>query len=168
MPALQPPGLSVALVMSDREIAACLRLRRAVFIDEQGVSEADEVDGQDGQCEHLLGTVDGGPVAAARLLPGDGYLKIQRVCVDKAWRGRGYGADLMAFAIEHVRTERHVASIQLGAQVEAVGFYAKLGFVARGEPYLDAGIMHRDMVLRLQPPERRASSKLRIRRPVEP
>jgi hypothetical protein len=30
------------------DIATCQRLRRVVFIDEQGVSQADEVDGLDG------------------------------------------------------------------------------------------------------------------------
>ena len=37
--------------------------------------------------------------------------------------------------------------LELGAQVHALGFYAALGFVPVGEDYVDAGILHRDMVL---------------------
>lgn len=49
-----------------RDIATCRALRRIVFIDEQGVSEADEVDNLDGQAIHLLATQDGQPLGSAR------------------------------------------------------------------------------------------------------
>jgi ElaA protein len=42
-----------------------------------------------------------------------------------------------------------VSRAKLGAQVHALGFYERLGFVAVGPVYLDAGIEHRDMVLGL-------------------
>ena len=37
-----------------QDIATCLELRRIVFIDEQGVPEADERDDLDAQAVHLL------------------------------------------------------------------------------------------------------------------
>ncbi len=43
-------------------IDACRALRRTVFIEEQGVSEADEIDDLDPVCLHLLATQDGQPI----------------------------------------------------------------------------------------------------------
>jgi predicted GNAT family N-acyltransferase len=51
-----------------RDIATCLALRRSVFIDEQGVSEADEIDDLDAVAVHLLAMLGGRPVGSARLL----------------------------------------------------------------------------------------------------
>ena len=42
-----------------RDIALCRRLRRVVFIEEQGVPEAEEVDDQDEAAIHLLATDEG-------------------------------------------------------------------------------------------------------------
>ena len=47
------------------DIATCRGLRRRVFIEEQGVSEADEVDDLDGEAIHLLAAVAGRPVSVA-------------------------------------------------------------------------------------------------------
>ena len=47
------------------DIAACRALRRRVFIEEQGVSEADEVDDLDGEAIHLLAVAAGRPVGTA-------------------------------------------------------------------------------------------------------
>ena len=44
---------------------------------------------------------------------------------------------------------RGFAQVRLGAQVQALGFYERLGFVAEGPVFDDAGIPHREMVLAL-------------------
>ena len=131
-----------------RDIAACRALRRAVFIEEQGVSEADEVDGRDGEAVHLLATRDGVAVGTARLLITGSKGKIGRVCVLPGARGTGLGAALIAAALESLR-KRGCATAVLGAQTHALGFYERLGFAAFGPEYLDAGIPHRDMELSL-------------------
>ena len=127
-----------------RDIAVCRALRRAVFIEEQGVSEADEVDGRDGEAVHLLATRDGVAVGTARLLITGSKGKIGRVCVLPGARGTGLGAALL----ESLR-KRGCATAVLGAQTHALGFYERLGFAAFGPEYLDAGIPHRDMELSL-------------------
>lgn len=132
-----------------RDIAACQALRHAVFILEQGVSFADEVDGRDAEALHLLATVDGVAVGTARILLGSGYGKIGRVCVLSSRRGLGLGAGLVRAAMARLRTEPGITEARLGAQTWALGFYEALGFTAYGPEYLDAGIPHRDMVCRL-------------------
>jgi ElaA protein len=134
-------------IIETRDIALCRQLRRVVFIDEQGVSEADELDDLDGVAVHLLAVLDGVPVGSARLLTVGSMGKIGRVCVLQSARGKGIGADLIRAAVARFRGVPGIAKVKLGAQVHALGFYAGLGFAPVGEEYLDAGIVHRDMVL---------------------
>lgn len=132
-----------------RDIATCRHLRRTVFIEEQGVSEADELDDKDDGAIHMLATVDGIPMGSARLLLSGDTGKIGRVCVLASARGTGLGAALMRAAVEELRRQPGLTRAKLGAQTHALGFYERLGFTAEGPVYDDAGIPHRDMVLAL-------------------
>ena len=141
----------MTLVISEtRNFALCRQLRRVVFIEEQGVPEADELDDQDEAAIHLLVLQDNVAVGSARLLIKGVQGKIGRVCVLAPARGAGIGAALIRAAVDRFRHMPGIVSVKLGAQTHALGFYAGLGFVAEGPEYLDAGILHRDMVLNLQ------------------
>ena len=131
------------------DYAPCIALRRAVFMDEQGISEAEEMDDLDDSAIHLLATVDGRPVGTARLLINGETGKIGRICVLKDQRGTGLGAKLVVAAMDHLRTIPSVTRAKLSAQDHAIGFYERLGFVAEGPFYDDAGIPHKDMVRQL-------------------
>jgi ElaA protein len=132
-----------------RDIATCRALRRTVFIEEQGVSEADEVDDRDDVAIHLLAFRNGSPVGTARLLVDGSTGKVGRVCVLREARGTGLGAALMRAAVAEFRAMPGLAKVKLGAQSHATGFYEALGFRVVGEPFMDAGIEHREMVLDL-------------------
>lgn len=113
---------------------------------EQGVPEELEWDGLDDEATHLL-AVDmvGQTIATARMLA-DGH--IGRVAVQKPWRGQGIGKRLMVRLIDLAR-EQGFRRVFLDAQVEAIAFYRKLGFIPVGEIFMDAGIPHRHMYLDL-------------------
>lgn len=128
-----------------RDIITCQHLRRVVFIEEQGVSEADEVDGLDGTAIHLLALDGDTPVGTARLLLKGGVGKIGRVCVLPQARGTGLGAALIRAALDVLRDQPGVTEAYLGSQSHATGFYEKLGFALEGDEFLDAGIPHRHM-----------------------
>jgi predicted GNAT family N-acyltransferase len=132
-----------------QDIAACHALRRVVFIEEQGVPEAEELDGRDAEAVHLLAWIDDKPVGSARLLVAGDTGKIGRVCVLKPQRGTGLGAAIIGTAIEEFRHMPGIKHVKLGAQIHALSFYEKLGFTAYGPEYDDAGIPHRDMMLDL-------------------
>jgi predicted GNAT family N-acyltransferase len=119
-------------------------VRRAVFIEEQHVPEALEWDDDDARSVHALAeSRDGLPVGTARLLP-DGH--IGRMAVLRPWRRRGVGAALLrALLVE--AASRGDTIVRLNAQVQAMGFYERFGFVAHGPLFDDAGIPHRGMVL---------------------
>ncbi len=141
----------MSLIISEtRDIALCRQLRRTVFIVEQGVAEADEVDDQDDAAIHLLAELDGTAVGSARLLVKADQGKIGRVCVLAPVRGAGIGAALIRAAVGRFQDMPEIATVKLGAQTHALGFYAALGFEGVGPEYLDAGILHRDMVLKLR------------------
>ena len=136
-------------IVETLDVALCRRLRRVVFIEEQGVSEADEIDDLDDVALHLLALVDGTAVGSARLLVQGEAGKIGRVCVLSQARGAGIGAALITAAVARFGEIEGVTKAKLGAQVHALGFYERLGFQAFGPVYDDAGIDHRDMVLAL-------------------
>ncbi|XQU09551.1 GNAT family N-acetyltransferase [Halomonas sp. LY9] len=120
-------------------------IRRVVFIDEQRVPQEEEWDGRDADCLHFLAMLNGKPVGTARLLP-DGH--IGRVAVLSSARGTGIGYQLMKATIEAARAAGHTHAA-LSAQLHALAFYERLGFVAHGDVFMDAGIPHREMVLAL-------------------
>ena len=137
--------MEILIAESETDKAACLRLRRAVFIEEQGVSEADELDGLDDVATHILAKCDGDTAGAARLTYRHPVAKIQRVCVSRHWRGRGVGAAIITFAVEVISRDEELSVVRLGAQTHALDFYRKLGFRETGPVYPDAGIPHQDM-----------------------
>jgi predicted GNAT family N-acyltransferase len=121
-------------------------VRRAVFIDEQGVPEALEWDEHDAVSTHWLATSDDGtPIGCARLLP-DGH--IGRMAVLPAWRGRGVGRALLAAVMSAAKARGHT-TLRLSAQTHAAAFYAQAGFVVVGDEYEEAGIPHVAMQMSL-------------------
>ncbi len=140
--------MTIQVSLTD-DIAACLALRRVVFIEEQEVPEHEEVDGLDDVALHLLAKDGDTPVGAARILLKGTVAKIGRVCVLKSHRGSGAGQALIRGALDVARAQDGVTHARLGAQLHALGFYERLGFTAYGPVYDDAGIDHKDMELAL-------------------
>lgn len=128
-----------------RDFEACRALRIAVFVQEQGISLAEEFDDTDATARHLLAELDGTPVGTARIFGVGGTGWIGRICVLPSGRGHGVGAALVTRAMTLLRADSEVRDIALGAQVHAIPFYEKLGFAVAGPIYDDAGIPHREM-----------------------
>ena len=85
-----------------------------------------------------------GPAAADRTGGDPSVGSLGRLAVSKAARGLGVGVALVR-AIEEAARERGLAAVDLHAQTHAPGFYERLGYVAYGAEFLDAGIGHRAM-----------------------
>jgi predicted GNAT family N-acyltransferase len=126
---------------------AAQAVRMAVFVEEQGISPELELDARDAGAVHAVAyDAQGIPVATGRLLP-DAH--IGRMAVLKDLRGRGVGATILR-ALMAMAAHRGDRELRLHAQHTAVDFYAREGFEAVGEEYLEAGIPHRTMVRRLE------------------
>jgi predicted GNAT family N-acyltransferase len=128
-----------------------MKIRMEVFVDEQQVPPHLEPDEYDADALHLLTIIPetGEAVATARIVDkGNGLAKIGRVAVRKAWRGRHIGDSQMRFALE-TATASGFTTAALDAQTYVIPFYERLGFVAEGPVFDDAGIPHRHMRRRL-------------------
>ncbi|NEW62088.1 GNAT family N-acetyltransferase [Granulicatella sp. zg-ZJ] len=122
-----------------------LIIRQDVFIKEQQVPEELEIDEYESLCHYVVLYKDDQPVATARLLPKTDVLaKVQRVAVVKTARGAHLGEKLM-LEVERYAKILGFRTLTLGAQVHAIPFYEKLGYVIDSDEYDDAGIMHKDM-----------------------
>ena len=143
------PDLTIRLIKGDDELDHCLMIRRRVFIEEQGVSEAEEMDDKEHLCGHLLALLGAEPIGTTRLNWLPGKLKVQRVAVLQEHRGTGAGLAMIKAAIDEAKSRSDIQKVVLDSQVSAIGFYEKLGFEATGPVFLDAGIDHRLMSLRL-------------------
>ena len=66
-------------------------------------------------------------------------------------RGHGYGALIMSKAIDLARLLfPHEQGIFIESQATKQGFYEKLGFIARSEPFMMEGLLHLNMWLDLK------------------
>jgi predicted GNAT family N-acyltransferase len=150
------PALRVRVerVTTPEQVAEARHVRMTVFVGEQGVPVEEEIDALDDDptTTHLLVRDANGPsLATGRLLtdPADpGMVHVGRVAVMAEARGTGVGALLMR-ALEDLALAEHAGPggavrVELSAQVQAIGFYERLGYQVAGLVYLDAGIEHRD------------------------
>ncbi|MET9495248.1 GNAT family N-acetyltransferase [Streptomyces sp. NPDC006552] len=147
------PGYAVRVAATDADRASCFAVRREVFVEEQGVPEDLEYDAYDAGAVHVLAVRedDGLPLGAGRLLTGEAAAAknggapdvgaLGRLAVLKVARGLGVGAALVA-AVEEAARGRGMTAVDLHAQTHALGFYERLGYVAYGPEFPDAGIPH--------------------------
>ena len=138
-----PVTVTVGDWATQREQATAIRM--AVFVREQQLPEADEIDTHDRLSLHALALVDGRAVGTARLLP-DARIGRMSVLVD--WRRSGVGGLLLERLVA-IAAARGDLIVELSAQVYVLAFYARHGFDAFGPVYDDAGIAHQSMRRRL-------------------
>ncbi|MER7828453.1 GNAT family N-acetyltransferase [Streptomyces sp. NPDC096097] len=146
--------VEVRVAVSEEDLTSCFAVRSEVFVVEQSVPESIEYDAYDADAVHVLAVdVDGVPLGTGRLLYGPVALgktgdltvgSLGRLAVAKAARGLGVGVALVR-AIEAEAARRGLTAVNLGAQTHALGFYERLGYVAYGPEFQDAGIPHRAM-----------------------
>jgi predicted GNAT family N-acyltransferase len=124
------------------EVEAAMELRVRVFVGEQGVDAEEEVDELDAQSLQIVGVDDTGVIGTCRLRElGAGEWKLERMVVEGRLRRLGVGARLLEGA-EHEARERGAREMVLHAQRRAEAFYASQGYVAEGDPFLEAEIEH--------------------------
>lgn len=126
------------------ELYGVLKLRSEIFVIEQQCIYQD-MDDKDQKGFHVLGTLNGKLIAYARILPaGVSYkeISIGRVVVDKNYRGKDCGKQLMKACI-HTCTQLFKApEIVISAQYYLLKFYRELGFIEEGEIYPEDDIPH--------------------------
>ena len=121
-------------------------IRIAVFCDEQGFQE--EFDELDQTAHHVVAyDEDGTPMGTCRYFPmsAPGKFLIGRIAVSRAYRKKGIGAALVLEAERQILQQHPSIIFHIGAQVQAMPFYAKLGYTPVGERYMDEHVEHQGM-----------------------
>jgi YbgC/YbaW family acyl-CoA thioester hydrolase len=123
------------------------QLRADIFNAEQAIPMVMEGDPTDELAVHALARNRLGlAVATGRLLQhGPGVGQIGRMAVNRVLRGTNVGRDVLR-ALMQAATLRGDHEVLVHARRSAEGFYARLGFVRRGEPFEEGGIVHVEMV----------------------
>jgi len=132
------------------ELDAIYRARQQVFAIEQACIYLD-ADGFDAASWHLAAwsPMHQEPLAYARVVhPGQKYAEpsIGRVITTAPARGTGLGRELVRRAIVQCNNAYPGQAIRISAQTRLERFYAELGFVAVGAPYIEDGIPHTEML----------------------
>ena len=132
------------------EVYDIIQLRTEVFIIEQNCIYQD-CDGKDQHGFHVQGRdTNGVLVSYCRLLPKgisyETYASIGRVITSEKIRERGFGKELMQYAIEKIKALYPNDKIKISAQCYAQVFYENLGFEKTGEIYLEDDIPHIAMI----------------------
>jgi len=145
-----PRMFRIELLSWESARSAAAPIRFTVFVEEQQVPPSIELDAHDATSLHALARNAAGEViGTGRLLPAEVHAgrrvgHIGRMAVLRGWRGRGAGGAILEALVDAARA-RGDTEAALSAQAHALAFYRVHEFVAEGEDYVEAGIMHRDM-----------------------
>ncbi|WP_435950975.1 GNAT family N-acetyltransferase [Psychrobacter sp. DM8] len=145
-----------------------LKARSQVFVVEQNCAYQD-MDEVDFDCLHLIAHKDEALIGYCRIIPPEFNTlstnlsvitssshaalntmpAIGRVLVLPQYRSSGLARQIMTDAIRYCRKKYGKKPIIISAQTYLLPFYESLGFIPEGERYLEDGIEHIKMVLRV-------------------
>ena len=137
--------VSLKVAESPEDRLRAFMVRWVVFCGEQGVRYDIEHDEFEDAAVHVLGEIDGEPVAAGRLRCLPDYAKLERIAVRAPWRGHGIGSEVTRLLLRLAR-EQGYSCCRMNAQAYLEEFYGRFGFRAVGEIFMEAGIEHVSMV----------------------
>ncbi|MEO0472961.1 MAG: GNAT family N-acetyltransferase [Bacteroidota bacterium] len=137
--------IKVTLAETDDAYNHVFNIRTTVFVEEESIDQEDEYDGFDHLSTHYLATFDGIPAGTARwrTMLVSKKVRLERLAVLPAFRGKGVGAALIRHVLAEVPKQHEIF---IHVQFPNLPFYEKYGFVPEGESFEEAGILHRKMV----------------------
>jgi predicted GNAT family N-acyltransferase len=121
-------------------------IREAVFIREQGVPAELEWDELDDSCRHALALSHQGDAIGCGRMLANGH--IGRIAVLPLWRKQKVGTAIMEALLDYARAHDY-KQVEVDAQTYIMPFYHSFGFVEKGDVFMDAGLPHTKMFLKL-------------------
>lgn len=135
--------------LSNTELYESLALRFNVFVIEQKCIYP-EFDKVDNHAHHMLLKNKNQVAGYLRMYKdNDGYARIGRIVLHKDYRGKNYGRHIINEAIKFISTSYSNKTIKINAQEPLMAFYESFGFIQICPVYLDCGIPHIDMELKI-------------------
>jgi predicted GNAT family N-acyltransferase len=137
----------VVVITQPEQMQEALRIREAVFVQEQNVPAEEEYDEYEATSRHFLALADGTPCGTARWRFTDKGVKLERFAVLKSFRGRQVGAALVQAVLDDIRATAGTENkrLYMHAQVTAMPLYARFGFQPVGELFEECNIQHYTM-----------------------
>ncbi len=122
------------------------QVRTEVFVHEQKIPVEMEWDEADQTALHAVAyNALGQAIGTARLIEQTPKTaKVGRMAVKRVLRGSNIGRDLLHVLMDSAKQRGH-QEVMLHAQRSAEGFYARAGFLVRGEPFEEVDIPHIEM-----------------------
>lgn len=136
--------MQVKTAKTQADFFQIVRIRAEVFIREQQVDSAIEMDTKDDDAIHCLATFNNEPAGCLRILPQENELIVGRVAVLKKYRRNSIGKAMMQY-VESLPIAKEKGKITVHAQLTARDFYLSCGFTQISDIYLEAGIQHVSM-----------------------
>ena len=125
-----------------KNLSKAFRIRQVVFVEEQMVDRDEEFDEYDKSSIHYLVLRDDKALGTARWRITENGIKLERFAVLKEERGIGVGDLLLK---EMIREIPIGYTAYMHAQVSALSFYEKNGFVKSGSMFSECDIDHYKM-----------------------
>ncbi len=133
--------------LETKELYEILKARTKVFIVNQNIVYQD-LDDLDQESLHCILKKDNKIVAYLRAFKKDDRtVKVGRVL--SLTHKIGLGKELMLKSIEAIKGKFGCNKIYISSQVQAKGFYEKFGFEVTSQEYMEEGIPHISMELKL-------------------
>lgn len=136
----------------------CWPLRHQVLRPHQTIEDCDYPNDQNPDSFHLGAFEDKALVAVGSFYKerqptvlGHFQWRLRGMAVLPDFRGKGVGQRLLRFALDELKA-KHADVLWCQARENAAGFYTKLGFITKGEPFMLEGIgahviMYKPMVV---------------------
>ena len=133
--------------LTTKELYEILKARAEIFVVEQNCVYQD-MDDKDYSSLHVFYEDNGRIVAYLRaFFKDEDTVQIGRVLTLK--HGIGLGGMILKDGLEQIREKMHSKQIYIEAQCYATGYYAREGFEICSDEFLEDGIPHVEMILRL-------------------
>lgn len=138
--------IEVKQAATEQDLKDTFAIREKVFVQEQQVPRDAEYDAHEPTAKHYLATYEGVPCGAARWRKTDAGVKLERFAVLPEFRNKNVGAEVLRLVLQEVQAEQPGQKIYLHAQLPAVNFYKRHGFVEEGDMFTECDIRHFKMV----------------------
>jgi Predicted acyltransferase len=136
--------------LSVPELLEITKARIKVFVVEQECPYQ-EIDDQDDDAIHMILRVDGELAAYTRIIrnSSSNYVSFGRVLVVKKFRKQHLGREIVSATIEEIKEDFPGNDIKIAGQSYLLDFYKSFGFKPVSDVYLEDGIPHVDLVLKV-------------------
>ena len=134
----------ISFSISDKTLYdAALKIREKVFVHEQKVARALEVENEEEATFYLM-FIDELPIATGRWRKTTDGIKLERFAVLPEYRNKNYGTILLKNILKDIETL--ATKIYLHSQLKAIPYYERQGFKKKGDMFVEANIEHYLMI----------------------